>query len=474
MSGDRFAGARAVADAVLYEGYLLYPYRASARKNQMRWQFGVLVPPEYARREVHERSSVRTECIVDPDARPVLHVRVRCLQLQHRTLEAACHDGFEPVDVLEVDGVPWCAWDEAVEHDVEIATLNLLPSSRARREVPVHLPAGRDVEELRSRRGELVGRAIRTRQDVAGLVRIDTTWADGSGAYLAVSVTVVNQTDWDWPTSMRPAKALERPPCRTGSAPLNDAVATRDEAVRRSLVAVHTLLAIDDGRFVSSLDPPLAAAAAVGGCQNDGTFPVLIGGGGDVVLSSPIILYDQPEIAPESAGDLYDATEIDEILALRVLTLTDEEKSEARGTDARAAVIVDRCDDLPPEVWARLHGAIRSITPVAEELPAITPWWDPDADADVDPWSEHTEVAGVELCAGSKVVLRPGHRRADAHDMFLAGMAATVTGVFRDAEGEVHLAVTVDDDPANEELAWQGRYLFFRPDEVEPQDQVRQ
>ena len=244
---------------------------------------------------------------------------------------------------------------------------------------------------------------------------------------------------------------------------------TRDEAVRRSLVAVHTLLAIDDGRFVSSLDPPLAAAAAVGGCQNDGTFPVLIGGGGDVVLSSPIILYDQPEIAPESAGDLYDATEIDEILALRVLTLTDEEKSEARGTDARAAAIVDRCDDLPPEVWARLHGAIRSITPVAEEPPAITPWWDPDADAEVDPWSERTEVAGVELCAGSKVVLRPGHRRADAHDMFLAGMAATVTGVFRDAEGEVHLAVTVDDDPANEELSWQGRYLFFRPDEVEPQ-----
>ena len=69
----------------------------------------------------YERSSVRTECIVDPDATPVLHVRLRCLQLQHRTVEAARHDGFEPVDVLEVDGVPWCAWDEAVEHDVEIA-----------------------------------------------------------------------------------------------------------------------------------------------------------------------------------------------------------------------------------------------------------------------------------------------------------------------------------------------------------------
>jgi len=40
--------ARQVADAVLYEGYLLYPYRASARKNQIRWQWGVLVPLAYA------------------------------------------------------------------------------------------------------------------------------------------------------------------------------------------------------------------------------------------------------------------------------------------------------------------------------------------------------------------------------------------------------------------------------------------
>jgi hypothetical protein len=243
--------------------------------------------------------------------------------------------------------------------------------------------------------------------------------------------------------------------------------------MRRSLVAVHTLLAIDDGSFVSSLDPPPTAAAAVARCDNEGTFPVLIGDRGDVMLSSPIILYDHPAVAPESAGDFCDATEIDEILALRVLTLTDDEKSEARGTDARAAAIVDRCDDLPPEVWARLHGAVRSITPVAEEPQEITPWWDPDADGAVDPWSERTEVAGVELCAGSKVVLRPGLRRADAHDMFLAGMNATVTGVFRDAEGEVHLAVTVDDDPANEELAWQGRYLFFRPDELEPQEHVQ-
>ena len=81
------------------------------------------------------------------------------------------------------------------------------------------------------------------------------------------------------------------------------------------------------------------------------------------MLSSPIILYDHPEVAPGSPGDLYDATEIDEILALRVLTLTEEEKSEARGTDPRAAAIIDRCDEMPPEVWDRLHGAVRTLGP---------------------------------------------------------------------------------------------------------------
>ncbi len=95
------------------------------------------------------------------------------------------------------------------------------------------------------------------------------------------------------------------------------------------------------------------------------------------MLSSPIILYDHPEVAPESQGDLFDATEIDEILALRVLTLTDDEKDEARRTDARAAAIVDRIDAMSPEVWARLHGAMRplrrSVARRADDVAVVGP-----------------------------------------------------------------------------------------------------
>ncbi len=164
------------------------------------------------------------------------------------------------------------------------------------------------------------------------------------------------------------------------------------------------MLAVDDGSFVSLLDPPEAARLAVADCHSDGCFPVLIGAG-DVVLSSPIILYDYPQVAPESPGDLYDATEIDEILALRVVTLTEGEKSEARGTDARAAAIIDRCDEMGPAAWERLHGSFRPVGPEAGAPPAFDwapnrqphpqphprptpgpgaeppPWWDPAQDA---------------------------------------------------------------------------------------------
>ena len=221
--------------------------------------------------------------------------------------------------------------------------------------------------------------------------------------------------------------------------------ARRDDVIDRSLVAVHVMLAIDGGRFVSLLDPPEGARGAVNNCYNDGTFPVLVGHD-DIVLSSPIILYDHPEVAPESTGDLYDATEIDEILALRVLTLTEAEKSEARVTDPRAAAIIDRVDGFTTEMWGRLHGTVRSVgreMGSEEESPnseQAIPWWDPAAEAAADPSASSIDIAGVEVRMGTRVRLHPSHR-ADAQDLFLHGLAATVAGIFTDVDGEVHVAV---------------------------------
>jgi hypothetical protein len=224
------------------------------------------------------------------------------------------------------------------------------------------------------------------------------------------------------------------------------------------------------------------------------TWPVLAGPEEcrELVLSSPVILYDHPRIAAESAGDLFDSTEIDEILTLRTLALTDEEKREARATDPRAAELLDRLDGLPPEMLERMHGAIRYLGPLAAPgagppgngvpvagrpeagQPAAAtqersvPWWDPGSDTSVSPESDHILIAGVRVARGSRVLMRPGARRADAQDLFLAGRSALVEAVLFDVDGNVHLAVTPEDDPAADLQRNHGRFLYFAPDEVEP------
>jgi hypothetical protein len=116
------------------------------------------------------------------------------------------------------------------------------------------------------------------------------------------------------------------------------------------------------------MDPPDDLQAAASGCSNIGLWPVMVGEADerDAMLASPIILYDYPQIAPESAGDCFDGTEIDEILALRVITMTDEEKAEARRTDPRARALLDRTEGLSDEHMMKLHGVLRGLRPVPE------------------------------------------------------------------------------------------------------------
>jgi hypothetical protein len=435
-SAEAFERARRVADAVLYEGYVLYPYRASAAKNQMRWQFGVVAPRPFAEADGVEQWFQQTEVIAEFGVAAQMDVRVRFLQVQTRTVEAAEGSGFVPVEHLDVDGCRWATWEEAVEHAVDVTGVDLAPVGTS--ETAFTIPAFHEVEALGA-----AGRVVRERCEVKGVVRIGIEDVPGPYPLTRLQVRVENVTDWAEPSGRR------------------------EVAVRRSLVGVHVLAHADDGSFLSSFDPPEFARGAVESCTNRNAFPVLIGDEDDdtTFLSSPIILYDRPEVAAESPGDMCDATEIDEILALRVLTLTDDEKFQARATDPRAAAIVDRVDEFAPEIFERLHGAVRSLRPAPEEP---LPWWEPAVDAAVDPWTDTICIDDVDVKKGSKVRLRPGERRTDAQDLFLVGRLATVEGVFSDVDGDQHLAVTLDDDPAAELHQWHGRYLYFHPDEAEP------
>ncbi|HVX97109.1 MAG TPA: hypothetical protein VHK47_19490, partial [Polyangia bacterium] len=365
---------------------------------------GVLAPCRWSEAGGGEPWWQETQCLVAPsadDRARSIRARVRFLQLRRRAASAAAP-------------LPWDEGDTR-EIDFEVP----LEDSARTREIPFAFAGGRD--ELA---GDVWHRAAVEGRVVARLER-----ADADRPLCALSVQIEN-------LGPEPAPG-----------------ASREEALVSSLVATHLMLAASGAEFVSLMDPPAWARDAAARCRNTRTYPVLAGPAPrrDLILSAPVILSDHAGVAPESPRDLFDATEIDEILTLRILTLTDDEKREARATDARVAALIDHVDRLGPEGLARLHGTIRERRPAPE-----------------DPRPTTLVVAGVRLTAGSRVLLRPGARRTDAQDMFLGGMSATVREVLRDSEDRDCLAVTVDDDPAADLLSAHGRYHYFYPDEVQP------
>ncbi|VEG42843.1 Uncharacterised protein [Mycolicibacterium flavescens] len=429
--------ARAVADAVLYEGYLLYPYRASSSKNQSRWQFGVLGPNGAAEAAIGEDASLSTQVLLDPHGIPMVTGAIRFLQLQRRSVERHAGGGrFEPVAELRSGADAWVSWDEAVECEIPIDPFPVMSLPRT---LDISVPSAREIEPVAG------GRLVRTRREMSG--RLDVS-AEQDGDLLRLTFDVYNT-----------------------AAPAGD----KDEAIAVSLIGTHLLLEVADGEFISLLEPPEWAADAVARCRQHRCFPVLAGPAPhrDLVLASPIILYDHPEIAEQSKGALYDSTEIDEILTLRIMTMTDDEKAQARATDQRAAAIIDRCDSMSPEAMLDLHGALRNPhAPSGEpdlipQIPAGVEWWDPMADTAVQPDSDAVLVNDTRIARGSRVRLHPS-RRADAQDVFYADKIARVTSVHEDVDGEHHIGVVIEDDPGAELHDWYGRYLYFAPDEVEP------
>jgi hypothetical protein len=461
----RLGHARKVADAILYEGYLLYPYHQQSQKNQARFQFGVLMPPGYAVVDPHEPSATQTECLLEcpPDAQ--LSVLVRFLRLQRRTvLEIPPGPGTaREVPELTVAGTTYTSWDEVAEQE-QSASVPVAALLEREYQQAFSLAGHRAEQDLLGAGGTLAGRLVRTCCAVDGRIVLSAQRLPGPYGALRLRARVENTT--------------------AAAGPL----AVRRDGLRCALIAAHSLIEVPGGRFVSMTDPPQWAAAEVAACVNTGTWPVLAGppDGQDLVLSSPVILYDHPEIAAESDGEMFDATEIDEILTLRTLTLTDAEKQQARATDPRAAGLIDRVDAMPAEMLERLHGAIRFLSAApqqpgvpggnaaADSWPAqITdrppvPWWDPGADASVSPETDAVVIAGHRIARGSRVLMRPGRRRADAQDLFLAGRAAVVEAVLSDVDGQTHLALLPEDDPAAELQRFHGRFLYFAPDEIEP------
>jgi len=336
-----------IASAVLYEGYLLYPYRPSAVKNRQRFNFGVLYPRACAEPS-GERWFLESELLVEGPPEGLVEARLRFLRISERQAERPAGENggplrFEPADQVTVDGRAYRSWQEAVECDVSLGgrTLGSLAAEPAREHRS--LPAEEERELLRDHEGRVEGALRRVQQPLQVTL---TASALGLGPGLCrLRLRAENTTARPFPCSAR-ATMLEG-----------------------SLVSAHVVATAAGARFVSLLEPPAELQAAAQGCTQAGNWPVLVGDRErrDTVLCSPIILYDFPEIARESAGDLFDSTEIDEILSLRVLTLSEEEKREVRESDERARALLERTESLSAADWSAMHGVLRRLCAPGEE-----------------------------------------------------------------------------------------------------------
>jgi len=396
-----------IVNAVLYEGYILYPYRASSKKNQReRFTFGRIYPQEYSdAQNAREPCLMQTECLVRNESRDAaIEITVRFLQpLARKTGEEV--------------------WLEAIERKVKLAPVTLNAPIKQGHEFT--FPAARSVDKESTRSNEMI----------RGRIEIET-----------------------WPLEQAVVKINARV---LNESPLPAQVDNQDAVLMRTFASTHVILHAPGGKFISLLDPDPDCVELAGACRNIGTWPVLVGDKEkhehDTMLSSPIILYDYPQIAPESAGDLFDGTEIDEILTLRVQALSDTEKIEMRCVDEQARKILERVENLRPEEFLKMHGTLREVHKTNDEF------FNPAQRRNT------ATVNGVTLKAGDRVRIRP-KRRADVMDIALEGKIAIIEAVEEDVDRNVHFAVVLDEDPGRDIglMRHVGHRFFYAADEVEP------
>ncbi len=335
-----FDDAEKIAAAILYEGYILYPYRPTAIKNRQRWNFGTLYPRVYAEAQrPPEPFRLIAECIAVADAKASLDVRISFLQLV-------------PTQNTDELTDPSLAWDEAVERTSEHAGLRISDLIVSPVSFAVEIETADPSTPLRSGRDDNSSFAINLSS------RPERSGVEGSAVQqnLLIELSIGAEMLQDGTCRLR-LQLQNTSPLPSGAG------AKRDEALPLSFVSAHLLLGITGGQFVSLLDPDPPYREAVAACCNTGVFPVLVGEEPDrsMMFCSPIILYDYPKIAPESEGDFFDGTEMDEMLTLRVLTLTDAEKQEMRNGDPRARKILERTEGLTSDALLKAHGVIRGL-----------------------------------------------------------------------------------------------------------------
>ncbi|MGZ4961527.1 MAG: hypothetical protein ACXWIU_03065 [Limisphaerales bacterium] len=437
-----------IINAVLYEGYILYPYRASSPKNQReRFTFGRVYPTDYSATQGGvEPSMMQAQVLVKTADRTngSLNVCVRFLHPMRREVgvlkspvtnwPADKEPPFNVVPQVEVNGRLFQSWHEAVEREIMVPAVGLDSEGPQRKVTEFAFPYSRIIEPIRNDQGQIPAVILRQQCAIKGKIEIETTPAPNC---TKITVRVINETPME-------------------SADMSE----QNAVIERTFASSHIVLSLDKGEFVSLLEPAEQFQDLAEECRNIGVWPVLVGDEKSsdrrTMLASPIILYDWPKIAAESAGPLFDGTEIDEILNLRILTMTDEEKREMRNVDAAARQFLERAENLSGEDFLKMHGTLRGVRPLEEEI------------FGTNQRREGVHIDGAYLKPGDRVRIRP-KSRADIMDIALDGKVAIIEAVEEDAEARVHVALVVQDDPGKDLglLRQPGHRFFYTVDEVE-------
>jgi hypothetical protein len=441
-----FAAADAVVKAMLYEGHVLYPYRPTSIKNQRRWTFGGVYPPGYP---ASGSARMETQCLITggPNTRIATHLRF--LHPQARQIcsvspwldrwSSEFEPPLRPVASLQCGGRSYFTWEESRECDIRVPKATLRELTQGLEARRFQIETKRTVEPIRASNGQFGAAIVRSQAAIQGSVRI-TANKVATGVYRLV-IRVEN-------TTPRPADlTLEKSAARLGA-----------------FMSTHLILGVEEGEFVSLIDPPTGLAKLAKTCTNHSAWPVLVGPQGchDTVLCSPIILYDYPRIASQSPADPLEGSEIDEILTLRMLTMTDAEKREMAANDERSSERLARTEALTENQLLQLQGVMRSPRAVPGSSALSLPGG--------------AEPVGIALCKDGGMALRVGAQvklnpkaGGDVFDLALAGQRGVIEAIEFDFDDRVHVAVTVNSDPGQDpgRQRLPGHRFFFSPDEIE-------
>lgn len=330
---------------LLYEGYSLFPYYRSSIKNQKPIPFGVIFPKDYHAFHEFSFSEIQSQTVLISSNELTVNIGIRFLHLRKTELfqkvnDAGDNHDFVPTGSFDVNGKTYQAGWQTIERKINTGQLPIADLLKESKTIPIEFDNMNEGEIIFNEEKEIVARQTTSVCAIKGNIKIKAEKINDKANAFRLTVTVINLTP------VRNAPAI-----------------SRDDVFMESFLSTHIILQTENGIFISHQDTGDEWKDAIGACANVNTWPILIDKGNTTLLSSPIILYDYPEINSKSSGILFDSTEIEEALLLHVNLLSDEDKKRIGSNDEKLQAMLNRVNSMTPEDLRAYHSMMKDSAP---------------------------------------------------------------------------------------------------------------